>query len=268
MPERTGYAHGVPSWIDLATTDTDAAKSFYGTVFGWNSMPVGEDEGTPYTMFTKGGKVVAGMGELMPEQVEAGTPPMWSTYINVDDVDATIDEVKEAGGAVVVDAMDIMDTGRMAFVADCTGAAFGLWQLGTHTGAQLANEHGSFTWNELITDDTESAEDFYKRVFGYRTEVADTPNGPYTAFWADGNVEGHAAAGMMGRPPTIGPEVPSYWGVYFAVNDVDASVATIESNDGSVFVPPMDLPGVGRMAVVADPQGAMFSIIELVNEQR
>lgn len=267
MPERTEYAHGVPSWVDLATTDTDAAASFYGTLFGWEPMAVGGEQ-MPYTMFVKDGKIAAGMGEIPEDQLEAGYPPMWNTYINVDSADDTVEKVRAAGGSVIMEPMDIMDTGRMAFVADSTGAAFGLWEAGTHIGAQVVNEHGSFSWNELLTDDPDKANEFYEEVFGYRTEVADTPNGPYTAYWMEGNVEGNAAAGMMRKPAQMPPGIPNYWGVYFSVDDVDAAIETVRDNGGSVPMPGMDLPGVGRMAVVADPQGATFTVIKLVNEQR
>ena len=267
MPERTRYANGVPSWVDLGTTDTEGAKAFYGALFGWEATDMPALDDMTYTMFSRDGKMVAGMGELTADQVDAGMPPAWTTYLNVADLDDAIARVPVAGGTVIVPPLDVMDTGRMALIADPTGAALGLWQPGTHIGAQLVNEHGALSWNELITDDTEAAADFYAEAFGWRTEVADTPNGPYTAFWADGNVEGNAAAGMMAKNKGMGP-MPNAWGVYFSADDVDAATETIETNGGGVVMPAMDLPGVGRMAVVHDPQGAMFTVIKLANEQR
>jgi predicted enzyme related to lactoylglutathione lyase len=266
MPERTEYAHGVPSWVDLGTTDVEDAKRFYGALFGWEAEDMPTDQGMPYTMFTKNGKVVAGMGSISPEQAAAGVPPVWSTYLNVDNADEAIAKVTEAGGTVVMPAMDVMGSGRMAFVADTTGAAFGLWEAGSHTGAQLVNEHGSFGWNELLTDDTEAAAKFYADAFGYRAEVSETPNGPYTAFWVEGNVEGNAAAGMMPKNPGMGP-IPNYWGVYFTVDDVDQLVGDVQANGGNVIMPAMDI-GVGRIAVVQDPQGAAFTAMTFANEQR
>lgn len=267
MPMRTGYAHGVPSWVDLGTSDVEGAKRFYGAVFGWEADDRPTDQGVPYTMFTKGGKTVAGMGPIPPDQAAAGMPPMWNTYLNVDNVDDAIAKVTAAGGQVVMPAMDVMESGRMAFVADSTGAAFGLWQAGNHFGAELVNEHGSLGWNELLTDDIASATKFYEEAFGYRAEVSDTPNGPYTAFWAEGNVEGNAAAGMMAKNEGMGP-IPNYWGVYFGTDDVDATVGEVQANGGNVLMPGMDIPGVGRMAVVQDPQGAVFTVMTYANEQR
>lgn len=265
MPERTGYAHGVPSWVDLGTTDVEGAKAFYQAVFGWDTMDVPTDQGVPYTMCSRDGKAVAGMGPVPPDQQEAGMPPFWNTYVNVDDLDATVAKVAEAGGTTVMGPMDVMDTGRLAFITDPTGAAIGLWEPGTHTGAQLVNEHGALGWNELITDDTETAGAFYGKVFGWTTEVAETPNGPYTSFWADGNVEGNAAAGMLPKRPEM--QFPNYWGVYFQVDDVDETLGMVKDSGGQVLMQPMDLPGIGRMAVVQDPQGATFTAITMENPQ-
>lgn len=266
MPERTSYAHGVPSWVDLSTTDVEGAKQFYGAVFGWDAVDVPTDQGIPYTMLSKNGKVVAGMGPLPPDQAAAGRPPMWNSYVNVDSVDDTIAKVTEAGGSVVMPAMDVMDTGRMAFMTDPTGAAIGLWEPGTHKGAELVNEHGTLFWNELVTDDTAAAGEFYTSVFGWRAETAEMPNGPYTSFWADGNVEGHAAAGMLGKTEDM--QFPNSWSVYFAVDDVEDTLQTVKDNGGQVLMQPMDVPQVGRFAVVQDPQGAVMTVMKPENEQK
>ena len=124
MPERTGYAHGVPSWVDLGTTDVEGAKAFYGAVFGWEAEDVPTDQGVPYTMLSKDGKLVAGMGPIPPDQLEAGMPPFWNTYVNVDSVDDAVAKVAAAGGTTMMGPMDVMETGRMAFIMDPTGFEF------------------------------------------------------------------------------------------------------------------------------------------------
>jgi predicted enzyme related to lactoylglutathione lyase len=252
--------------VDLGTTDVEGAKAFYRALFGWDAIDVPTDQGVPYTMLTKDGKSVAGMGPIPPDQLEAGMPPMWNTYVNVDSVDETVEKVTAAGGSVVMPAMDVMDSGRMAFIADPTGAAIGLWQAGSHKGAELVNEHGTLFWNELMTDDTAAAGQFYTSVFDWRAEVTEMPNGPYTSFWAEGNVEGNAAAGMMGKTEEM--EFPNYWGVYFTVDDVDAALTDAKDNGGQVLMQPMDIPGLGRFAVVQDPQGATFTVMAVENPQR
>jgi len=264
MPERTGYTHGTPSWVDLGTTDVEGAKTFYAAVFGWEAQDLPTDMGVPYTMFSKGGKAVAGMGPIPTDQAAAGMPPVWSTYLAVDDVDGAVAKVKEAGGSVIMDVMDVMDTGRMAFIADPTGAAIGLWQSGSHFGAELVNEPGAFVWNELITDDISAAEAFYSAAFDLIPKTMQGATGPYTMFFIDGVK--NPVAGMLPKNENMGP-IPNYWGTYFAVEDCDASLETVEANGGRVLMQPMDIPDFGRMAVVQDPQGAMMSVIALSGPQ-
>lgn len=260
MPERTSYAHGTPSWTDLGTTDIAAAKAFYGGLFGWEAADNPTDQGMDYTMFSKNGKPVAGGGPLPPDMASKGMPPMWNSYVAVDSVDETVAKVEEAGGSLVMGPMDVMDAGRMAFVTDPTGAAIGLWQAGEHFGAQLVNEHGSLSWNELLTDDTATAQKFYADALGWGAETTDMPNGPYTTF----KVGERPAAGMMEKNPNMGP-IPNYWGVYFAVDDCDGCVEKVKELGGNVLMEAFDVPEVGRMAVLQDPQGATFSVIKLLN---
>ena len=259
MPTRDRYAEGIPSWVDLASPDTDGSKEFYGTLFGWAATDAPAGDGA-YTMFSKDGRVVAGMGQLTDEQAAAGVPPVWSTYIAVDDLDASLARANEAGAVVIAPAMEVGDTGRLAFITDPTGAAVGMWEAGTHRGAQLVNEHGSLVWNELLTDDTNAATAFYCDVFGYTVQVYEMPTGPYTAFWAEGNVEGHAAAGMMAMPSDMAG-APNHWGVYFAVDDVDAAVELATAHGAELILAPMDVAAAGRMAVIRDPQGAVLTLL-------
>ncbi|MDH3730910.1 MAG: VOC family protein [Acidimicrobiia bacterium] len=263
MPERTGYAHGTPNWVDLATSDLEGAKAFYGTVFGWES----EDmlaEGGNYTMFRKDGKSVAGMGTLPDELAAAGVPPMWNTYIAVDNVDAAMAKATEAGGGVTMEAMDIKGSGRMAFVTDPTGASIGLWQDAGFFGAGLVNEPGAFVWSELITDDTPAAQEFYAAALGLSAKTMEGASGPYTFFFVDGVK--NPVAGMLPKNENMG-SFPNYWGTYFAVDDCEGCLETVEANGGKVIMQPMDIPDFGRMAVIQDPQGATMSVIKLSGPQ-
>ncbi len=254
MPERTSYEAGRPSWVDLATTDVAGAQSFYGALFGWTAheMDTG-DMGGRYFMLHKDGKVVAGMAPVPSDD----TPTVWSVYLAVDDVDSVTAKVTEAGGSVMMPPMDVMDTGRMAFIADPTGAMIGLWQAGTHIGSAIIAEPGTHTWVELLTDDVAAAQAFYTDVFGYDAETNQTPNGPYTVLM----LGGEGVAGMMPRTPQMG-DFPNYWGVYFGVEDADAAVATASANGGTVLMPGMDIPEVGRIAVIRDPQGGSFTVMQ------
>jgi hypothetical protein len=254
----TSYAHGVPSWVDLATPDPDAAKAFYGALFGWEfeARPT-DTEGVDYTMAVKDGSNVAGMMQLMPEMAAAGMPPVWSTYINVADLDAAVARVAPAGGDVRSPAMDVMDSGRMAIVADPTGAVVGLWQAKDHIGADLVNEHGAVTWNELLTSDVDAASSFYRDVVGWTAQAVPMPTGEYTLFHADGgNTDG--IAGAMASPM---PGMPSFWGVYFFVDDVEATVEAATAAGAQVMMEATAMEGVGTLATLVDPQGAAFSIM-------
>ena len=254
MPARSSYEQGTPNWVDLQTTDTEAAKAFYGTLFGWAYADQPMGEGAVYSMATLGGQHVAAIAPQSPELAAAGAPPMWNTYIAVDSVDDVVTRVGPAGGKVAMEPFDVMDAGRMAFVLDPGGAAVALWQAGQHTGATLVNEPGTLAWNELISD-APAALPFYEQVLGVATTTMDMGGGDYTLF----QVGGREVGGSM--PPQM-PGVPNHWHVYFAVADADASAAKIAELGGTVIVAPFDTP-VGRIAVVQDPQGAAFSIIQL-----
>lgn len=257
MPTRTSYQPGTPSWIDLSTPDPEASKAFYGGLFGWEFTAEPTDQGEPYHMAHKKGAAVAGMMRQMPEQAAQGMPPMWASYVSVDDVDATVAKVEPAGGAVLMPPMDVMDSGRMALVADPTGGVIGLWQPKNHIGAGLVNEHGSLTWNELTTPDIPAAAAFYEAVLGWTAETADMGGMAYTTFL----LHGDGVAGGM-NPPMEG--MPTFWGVYFAVDDCDGIVGQATAAGATVLAEPMDIP-IGRMAALMDPQGAAFSVIQLAD---
>ena len=256
MPERSGFEPGTPGWIDIGT-DVEAAKAFYGPLLGWTPQDAGPvEESGGYGFFLKDGKMVAGYG---PQQSPG--PPFWTTYVIVSDADEVAKRVEQAGGTVVMAAMDVMTAGRMAVFQDPQGAYISVWQPGEHQGAQLVNEPGSLSWNELQTRDPEGSKAFYAAVFGWEEQTHDEGPMPYTEF----KVNGASIAGMLPMPPMIPKEVPPHWLVYFAVEDTDATVAQATELGGTVRMPPMDVP-VGRFSVLSDPQGATFAVIKLAGD--
>jgi uncharacterized protein len=255
MPKKSEYAQGTPSWVDLQTTDQSGAKQFYAALFGWSYDDEAMPQGGVYSMANLNGETVAAIAP-MPPGVPEGMPPMWSTYIAVDDADAAVEKVGPAGGQVMMPATDIGDAGRMAFVADPTGAVVGLWQAKQHIGATLVNESGALIWNELITDKPDAAMAFYEAVVGISTATMEMgPGQTYTLL----KVNGEDVGGCMAPPM---PDVPNHWHVYFAVDDADATAAKAAAEGGSITVEPFDIPSVGRSAVLADPQGAVFSVLK------
>jgi uncharacterized protein len=250
--EKESYGHGVPSWVDVASPDPAAAAAFYHGLFGWDVVH-GPPEAGGYAIAQLRGKSVAGIGPLPAENV----PPVWTTYINVDDADAVAQKVSSNGGMVFMPPFDVLDVGRMAIFADPTGAVFGVWQPKLHKGAELVNEPNTWCWNELLTTDVGKAKAFYGAVFGWGS-VTHEGAMPYTEWQIGGNTLG----GMMPKPPMMPAEVPPHWLTYFAVTDTDATVKKVVELGGSLVAPPMDIEP-GRFAVVADPAGATFGVIAM-----
>lgn len=254
MPDMDRYDEGVPSWVELQTSDRDAAKSFYAALFGWE-YEVGGPETDHYTMPQIRHRPVAGMMAMNAEMAAMGVPPNWATYVNVASADEFAARAAELGGTVVAPPFDVMDFGRMAVALDTEGAAIGAWQTKEHLGAGVANEPGAFCWNELYTNDPAAVTDFYSGLFGWT--AAKSEGMDYTEF----KIGDRSVAGMMSITPEMGP-LPPNWLVYFAVADTDATCASITANGGAVVAPPMDIMP-GRFAVATDPQGAVFGVIAM-----
>jgi predicted enzyme related to lactoylglutathione lyase len=267
MSERTSYEPGIPCWVDLGSPDLDASVEFYTALFGWQ-VPESEnvEQTGGYRRATKNGKDVAGMMPLMQE----GQPPAWSSYVSVADADATATAVKEAGGSVLAEPMDVMELGRMAVFADPGGAVFGIWQPGTFAGAGLVNEPGALAWNELNTRDVEAAKAFYGAVFGWDFEEMQMGESEsYTMINLGDGLDGEIlkvrspAGGILDMVERGVPEeIPAHWLAYFAVEDADATVAQASELGGGLMMGPIDLP-VGRFAILTDPHGAAFAVIAL-----
>lgn len=253
----TDYAPGTPSWVELGSPDPDASAAFYGGLFGWEATAPGPVETTGgYRMFTQDGGNVGGLMQLMQE----GQPPVWTTYVSVGDADATTAAVKEHGGSVYVEPMDVMDLGRMAILADPAGAVFGVWQPKTFAGADLVNVPTSLTWNELATRDVEGAKAFYGAVFGWQPGPGpkDAPDS-YTIWSLDGEPAPVGGAREMGDE--MPAEVPPHWGVCFAVADAEAVAARAPGLGGTVDVPVTEM-SLGRFAVLRDPHGVSFAVMQ------
>jgi uncharacterized protein len=257
MPEMTTYAPGTPCWVDLGTPDIDKAVDFYAEVLGWEVPPSENPEETGgYRIGEVGGKPAAGMMPLMQE----GQPSAWTTYISTDDADATAAKVRDAGGQVVVEPMDVMDLGRMAAFTDPTGAFFGVWQAASFQGAGIVGESGAVVWNELNTRDPDRAKEFYGQVFGWETRPFESEGGPpYLTVHVGGEERG--VAGIMDTR-AFSQDAPPHWMVYFAVDDVDDVAERAKERGGAIAQEPMDVPDVGRIAVLHDPTGAHFAVLK------
>jgi len=256
MQEVTRYPSNTFSWIDVNTSDQVAGTRFYTELFGWRAVDNPIPDGGVYTMLQVNGLDVAAISQMSPEMESAGMPPVWNSYVTVDNVDEAAERVTKAGGTVMMPPFDVMEAGRMAMVQDPVGAVLALWEAKQHIGAKLVNTPGALCWNELNTTDPDKAAEFYKAVFGWQHQYDEKMN--YHLFL---NGE-RMAAGMMEITEEMG-EVPPSWSVYIAVDDCDATVAKARELGGSVIVPPQDIPGTGRFAILHDPQGAVFCVIHM-----
>lgn len=259
MSKRTSYVPGTPCWVDVAVPDMETAERFYGELFGWE-IPERHDsaEMGGYRRAILNGKDVAGVMPLMEE----GQPPAWSTYVSVDDIEALGRAVQENGGTMIAPPMAVSNYGRLAIFTDPEGAFFGMWEPADFAGAELVNERAALGWNELNTRNPDAAKQFYGAVFGWESNDLPMEGGGTYTEWL---VEGRQVGGMIDICGRLPDEVPAHWLPYFGSVDTDEAVAKVKELGGEVAFGPIDIKP-GRMAVVKDPFGASFALMQ-PNEQ-
>src|SRR5690242_13764738 len=260
MPHVDAHQPGTPCWLELSTTDTASARSFYGSLLGWSyfESPMGPDM-PPYILARVQDRDVAALWTMAKELREQGTPPFWLVYFAVANVDQLVPKVTALGGSVMMPPMDVPEAGRMAVCLDPNGGAFAIWQAGKHPGARLVNETGAMCWVELQAKEESKSEKFYTGLFGWKSEKM-SMGGPieYTTF----KVGDIPVAGMLPNPAGAADNVPQNWLGYLQVTECDGVTDKAKANKGQVFVSPQTIPGVGRFAVLADAQGAAFGILQ------
>ena len=258
MKDATTKKQGTPNWADCATTDLDAAERFYAQVFGWTPERVTGSDGGTYSVQRLDGAMVAGIYELNEQMRTMHVPPHWGTYIEVNDVDATLEKVTAQGGTVVDEPFEEPEVGKIAIIQDPVGAFVRLWHSEPAHGGEVFNVPGAMSWNELCTEDPEKAASFYEHVLGVKAETMEEPM-PYTTL----NVDERPVAGILKKTPEMGDFPPS-WDVYFASDDVDATAEAVVAAGGKAIREPFDIMGgAGRMAVFQDPEGAVFEVIKM-----
>jgi predicted enzyme related to lactoylglutathione lyase len=251
------HAPGSFCWLELATSDQNAAKTFYTTLFGWklNEFPMGPGE--TYTIFRLEDRDAAAAYTMRKEQRDMGVPPNWMLYIRVENADASAARAAELGGKVLAPPFDVMDVGRMAVIQDPTGAVFAAWQPKEHAGIGIAGVPGTMCWADLSTPDVAAAKAFYEGLFGWKIAAGEHDTSGYLHIQ-----NGEAMIG--GVPPSQhrNPKAPPHWLVYFQVADVDATAAKAQELGAKIWLQPTSMENVGRMAVMADPQGAALAIFK------
>jgi predicted enzyme related to lactoylglutathione lyase len=259
MPNIEKHAPGEFCWVELGTTDQAASANFYRQIFGWsaNDMPVGprvrallgaRHENEVYTIFQLEGRDVAASYKLRPDQLSNGVPPHWNLYVAVQSADASATRAEQLGGKVLAGPFDVFEAGRMAVLQDPTGATFSLWQPNKNLGTGISASHGTLCWADLSTPDQARAGQFYSDLFGWQIMKEDED--PAHNYW-------HIKNGEEFIPGT-----PAHWMAYFTVSDCDTTAATAKSLGANLNLPPTDFEDVGRISVIADPQGATFAIFK------
>ncbi|MFS8202393.1 VOC family protein [Streptomyces sp. CWNU-52B] len=248
----TAYAAGTPCWVSLMVHGMAASQEFYGELFGWEFQPGPQQLGA-YVRAQLDGQEVAGIGQLPPDR---HLPVAWTPYLASDDVDLTAETVRHCGGTVGVGPLVADEAGRLALASDPSGAVFGVWQAAAHLGAGLAGVPGTPAWNELVTRESSGVAKFYETVFGYEQEPAVSSDLDYVTL----HVKGRPVAGIHGVGSALPRDRGAHWMTYFEVVDVDAAVARVVGLGGHVVEPAHESPH-GRVATVADLEGAAFSVV-------
>ena len=252
MGERTEYRPGTFCWTDLTTTDQEAAKEFYGGLFGWQAEDIPVGEGIVYSMMRLDGRDVAAISPQPEELREIGAPPTWNSYVSVADADAAAARAEELGAELQGEPFDVFDSGRMVVMRDPHGASVFVWEPRDHAGARLVNGAGALSWNELATPDLDGSATFYRELFGWTTEpLPDSPQ-PYLMI-RNGDANN---GGMREIDP---PGMPPYWLVYFGSDDVGAGLNRVDELGGVVLAGPIDIQ-MGSVGVAQDPQGGVFAL--------
>jgi hypothetical protein len=253
--------HGRFAWYDLMTPDIAAAKKFYPTVTGWSTE---EWDKGPYSMWKAGDESFAGMNPITPEQRAQGVPAHWLAYVNVDNVESAANKVRSLGGKVLHGPEDIPEVGRFAIIQDPQGATLAIFKgSGPWPGWDGTPSVGKFSWHELMTTDYRGAFEFYRQLFGWdKQSEMESPDGPYLMYGKEGKMYG----GIYNRPARVG-NVPPNWMFYVNVKDVNRAVDSAKRGGGTLAMGPMEVPGGDRVAMMKDPQGAMFAVHQSIGKQ-
>jgi uncharacterized protein len=247
MGARTRYSSGTFCWADLATPAIESAKDFYGGLLGWEFEQMESGDAPDYVVARRDGALVAALHEATDQ------PPHWNNYVTVEDPDLVARRAQELGGSVFAGPFDVLPAGRMAAISDPQGAMVIAWKPAGLVGAEMVNEPGAMTWNDLLTSDVEAAREFYAPLFGWKVDPVPESGGRY---WVIQGSDG-SNGGMMPLPKD---GIPPFWQPYFAVESLDAAQAKVSELGGQVLTEPIAVPS-GAFVAVLDPRGAAFSLL-------
>ncbi|MDQ0989026.1 VOC family protein [Streptomyces sp. V3I7] len=249
---------GTPCWADAMFTDIDGAKRFYGDVLGWDFGGAASEYGN-YTEASVDGKAVAAVVPPMPGQEGQS---QWCLYFSSPDAAATAAKIREHGGEVLMEPMEVGEFGTMCLAREPSGAVFGVWQPGTHEGFEAKGTPGAYCWAEVFTREPEKTDAFFTEVFPYTAKQMEDDAVDFRIF----DVGDETVLGRMRMTDEFPPEVPSYINVYFTVDDCDEAVSKATGQGAVLRFGPVTTP-FGRFAALTDPQGANFSVIDITTTE-
>jgi predicted enzyme related to lactoylglutathione lyase len=245
------YTPGKFVWFEHHSNDIPKARGFYEKLFGWNTEMMAMPGSDPYPVIHNGDTGIGGYA-----QAPAGAPPQWMSYLSVSDVDSSYKAALAAGAKSLMAPMDYGSAGRAATIADPTGGVFSIWKGADGDPAETdTTPPGGWIWNELATKDEKTALAFYEKAFGFSHDGMSMPDGTYY-------VLKQGDKGRAGLFKAMHAAMPTMWTPYVCVADCDASTAKATGLGATVTVPPTDIPGVGRLAMFGDPQGASIAILK------
>src|SRR2546421_1557005 len=257
MAETRTFVTNAPVWVDLSSKDAAGSRDYYAKLFGWKVDLTKDPAAGGYALATIAGKNVAGIGRAKARNA----PTAWMVYIGTRDAEATAKKVEAAGGKTIAPPFDVLQSGRMAVFQDPSGAFISVWQPKEMQGADVMNAPGAFAWAELNARGIDKAKSFYKKVFGWGEKLmpmGEGVQGEYTEF----KLNDESIAGGMEMNPMVPKEIPSYWQVYFCVQDVDKTHKKAVESGAQSMLEPQDFPG-GRFSILSDPQGASFGLLRM-----
>ena len=260
MTQRSGFSEGEVCWTDLQTRDVGAAKSFYSEVFGWRFEDLPTPDGRSFSQALLGDGIVTVIAPQNPQQEAAGAPGQWNVYFATNDAQELADGLPHAGGTLEFGPEAVGDTGVMVFFAPPGGGTTGAWQAGKHTGTARTEEPGALAWAELLTPEPQAAVGFFQQVFGHEvTEYPQDDGGTYTTLMVDGT----EVAGIATVPAEAESTLTPGWQVYFGVSSVADAVTAAVAAGGVVLIEPDEAEEAGTIATLQDPQGGVFSVLEV-----
>ncbi len=257
MPSVEQHPAGSFCWFELGTSDSSAAKEFYQSLFDWTSEDFPMGPGGVYTMFSLEGRHVGACYALNPQQTAEGVPPNWMIYVSVEDADATAEKAGQLGANVYMPAFDVQEHGRMTVMADPTGAVFSIWQAKQNPGVGLTGVEGTVCWADLNTSNTGAAKEFYSSLFGWSIKPSEKDSSGYLHIY-----NGETGIGGMPSSEQLPPHTPPHWLIYFLVSDCAGAQKKAEALGASALMPTIEIPAVGSMAILKDPQGAVFAFYQ------